>query len=41
MIKSVYSPKVEIREKSLNGKGLFAKEKNIILDTDMGNRLYL
>lgn len=27
MIKSVYSPKVEIREKSLNGKGLFAKEK--------------
>ncbi len=27
MVKSVYSPKVEIRKGSLNGKGLFAKEK--------------
>lgn len=27
MVKSVYSPKVEIRKDSLNGKGLFAKEK--------------
>lgn len=27
MIKSILSPKVEIREKSINGKGIFAKEK--------------
>lgn len=36
MISSRLSPKVEIRNKSLNGKGIFAKE-NKIYDLEINN----